>query len=148
MRLLPALLLTALLALRAVAGPQEDAVKAADSARVMATIAGDVARLDPLLSDALSYGHADGRVQTKADFLGAVKTNRVKYEAYDYEEANIARVDDETAIMTGRASLRAIAGDRHVAFRLRFLSVWRRESGAWRLFAYQSTPLSEPATAK
>lgn len=124
------------------ASPQEE-VRAADTARIMATIAGDAARLEPLLSDALSYGHADGRVQNKADFLAALKTVRVKYEAYDYEELHIARVSDDVATMTGRAKLRATAAGKTVAFRLRFLAVWRREDGAWRLCAYQSVPLPE-----
>jgi ketosteroid isomerase-like protein len=121
----------------AAAGPAEE-VRAADTARVMATIAGDTARLAPLLADALSYGHSNGRVQTKAEFLEAVRSNRVRYEAYDYEEIQVTPVATDLALMTGTARLRASAGGERVAFRLRFLSVWRREDGAWRLFAYQS----------
>lgn len=120
-----------------------DDVRAADTARVMATIAGDVDRLAPLLSDELAYGHADGRVQSKANFLEAVASSRIKYEAYDYEEADVTRVDDAVATMAGRAKLRATAAGQQVEFRLRFLSVWRREAGAWRLLAYQSARLPE-----
>jgi hypothetical protein len=123
----------------------EEDVRVADTARVIATIAGNTSRLEPLLSDALIYAHADGRVQTKADFLQAVKTARIKYEAYDYDDVKVTRVTDEVALMTGRAHLRATAGGVHVAFALRFQSVWRREVGTWRLFAYQSAKLSEPA---
>jgi ketosteroid isomerase-like protein len=127
------------------ASPAE-AVRAADTARVMATIAGDVARLAPRLSDQLSYGHSDGGVQTKAEFLGAVQSNRIKYEAYDYEEVQVVPVADGVATMTGRARLRASAGGQQVAFSLRFLAVWRQEDGAWRLLAYQSARLPEAAT--
>ncbi len=123
----------------------EEEVRAADTARVMATISGNVARLAPLLSDSLSYAHADGRVQTKAEFVLAVKTARIKYEAYDYDDVKVTRVTDDVALMTGRAHLRATAGDVHVAFALRFQSVWRREADGWRLFAYQSAKLAEPA---
>lgn len=115
-----------------------DEVRAADTARVMATIAGDTNRLAPLLSDALSYGHSNGRAQTKEEFLEAVRSNRVRYEAYDYEETQITPVAPDLALMTGTARLRATAGTERVAFRLRFLSVWRRESGNWQLRAYQS----------
>jgi ketosteroid isomerase-like protein len=57
----------------------------------------------------------------------------------------VTRVTDDVALMSGRARLRASAGGVKVAFALRFLAVWRRESGAWRLFAYQSARLAEPA---
>ena len=139
------LLLFVLVAGRVSAASLQEEVRATDAARIMATIAGDTTRLAPLLSDALIYGHADGRVQTKDEFLGAVKSSRMKYEAYDYEELQIDRVSDDVATMTGRARLRAVAGGKTIAFRLRFLAVWRREAGKWQLQAYQSAPLTAPA---
>ena len=139
------LLLFVLVTGRASAASLQEEVRATDAARIMATIAGDSTRLAPLLSDALIYGHADGRVQTKDEFLGAVKSSRMKYETYDYEELQIHRVSDDVATMSGRARLRAGAGGKSIAVRLRFLAGWRREAGAWRLCAYQSVPLPEPA---
>lgn len=139
------LLLALPLALRAASLAEE--VRAADTARVMATIASNIDRLAPLLSDALSYGHADGRVQTKADFLAAVKSARIKYESYDYDDVKVSRATDDVALMTGRAKLRASGGGVRVEFSLKFLSVWRREDGVWRLLAYQSARLPEAAPA-
>lgn len=141
-RLLFALLF---LATVACATPEEE-VRAADTARVTATIAGDFRRLAPLLSDELSYGHSDGRVQTKLDFLDTVRTSRVKYETYDYEELHALSVGEGLVTLTGRVFLRASAGGESITARLRFLAVWRREQGAWRLFAYQSTRQPEAAT--
>lgn len=143
-RRLPFLPLLLLLALPLCAGTVEEEVKVADTARVLCTLRGDTDRLARLLSDSLIYGHADGRVQTKEVFLAAVRTNRIKYEAYDYQETKITRVTDDVAIMTGHAQLKASMGREHVAFALRFLAVWRREAGTWRLFAYQSSKLSDP----
>jgi hypothetical protein len=140
-RLLP---LLCLLALPLRATTVEEEVKAADTARVLCTLRSDTDRLSRLLSDSLIYGHADGRVQTKEVLLAAVRTNRIKYEAYDYQETKITKVTDDVAIMTGHAQLKASMGAEHVAFALRFLSVWRKEDGVWRLFAYQSSRLSEP----
>lgn len=122
----------------------EEEVRVADTARVLSTLRGDADRLARLLSDNLTYGHADGRVQTKEVFLAAVRTNKIKYDAYDYLETKISRVSDDLATMTGRAHLKASAGKEHVEFAVRFLAVWRREEGVWRLFAYQSTRLSDP----
>ena len=124
--------------------PEE--VRSADTARVRATIAGDADRLTDLLSEKLRYGHADGRMQDKADFLAAVRSNRMRYEAYDYEELQIAPVGEDVTVLTGRASLRVRMADQHLAFRLRFLAVWHRETEGWRLLAYQSAQLPVPTT--
>lgn len=126
---------------RLAAASLQEEVRDADARRVMATIAGDADRVAAFLSDDLRYGHADGRVQTKEDFLAAVRSNRVRYEAYDYEEMQIDRASDDVAIITGRVSLRARTPEQHVAFRLLFLAVWRNESGNWRLLSYQSAQL-------
>jgi len=128
-------------ALRVCAATIEEEVRTTDAARIRATIAGEAERLAPLLSDRLSYGHADGRVQTKADFLDAVRSHHMRYESYDYEFLQIDRVTDEVAALSGRASLIVRIGEQHVAFRLRFLAVWHREADGWKLFAYQSAQL-------
>ena len=122
----------------------EEDVRIADTARVLSTLRGDADRLSRLLSNELVYNHADGRVQTKEVFLAAVRTNKIKYDAYDYLEKKITRVSDDVAVMSGRAHLKASSPKERVEFDIRFLALWRREEGEWRLFAYQSTRLSEP----
>ena len=121
------------------------AVQRADAARVKATIAGDAKRLGELLTDDLVYGHNDGRVQTKAEFISAVAGNQVKYEAFDYEETKLLETAPGVVTMTGRVHLKVSRGGTHAEFALRFLAVWREESGQWRLHAYQSTRLPDTA---
>lgn len=147
-RLLPSLaFLVALTFAHAATGSLETQVRAADAARVLATIQADVAKLDPLLSNALIYGHADGRVQDKSDYLQAVAAKRLRYEAYDYEELKVTPLSVDIATMTGRVRLRVSLDGKSASMRIRFLAVWRREDDAWRLFAYQSS-LAEPTSAK
>ena len=119
----------------------EEEVRAADATRVLSTLRGDADRLAQLLSDGLTYGHLDGRVQSKPALLAAVRSKDLTYEAYAYLELRITPVSDAVAIMSGRTHLKASAGAVHVDYAIRFLAVWRRESGTWRLFAYQSTKL-------
>ncbi|RFC41501.1 MAG: protein of unknown function (DUF4440) [Verrucomicrobia bacterium] len=144
-RLLPTLALLLLIALPLRAQSLEEEVRVADTARVLSTLRGDADRLGRLLSDSLVYGHLNGGVQSKADLLSAVRGNRIKYEAYDYLDMKITRVSDEVAVITGRAHLKASAGPEHVDYTVRFLAVWRRESGDWHLYAYQSTRVADPA---
>ena len=147
LRLCSVLTLLVLIALPLRAASVEEEVKIADTARVLSTLRGDADRLSRLLSDSLVYGHLTGGTQTKADLLNAVRTNRIKYEAYDYLEMKITPVSDDVALITGRAHLKASAGTEHVNYAVRFLAVWHRENGEWRLFAYQSTKLADPIVA-
>ena len=119
-------------------------LRLADDARIAAPPAGEADQLAPLLSAELSYGHADGRVQTKAEFLNATHSGRVVYRRYDYRDRVFTQLDENVATMSGRAELAVRVGEKDIAFRLRFLAIWKREEGAWRLFAYQSAKLPAP----
>lgn len=145
-RLAACLPLLLLLVLPLRAASVEEEVKIADTARVLATLRGDADRLARLLSDNLTYGHVTGGVQTKEVLLAAVRTNRIKYETYDYLEKKITRVADDLALITGRIRLKASTATEHADFTVRFLAVWRLEDGVWRLFAYQSCRISDPVT--
>ena len=142
-RLAACLVLLGLVCLPARAISVADEVRAADTARVLATVRGDLPRVTSLLSEQLHYGHADGRVQTKAQFIAAVRTSQMKYEAYDYLEREVTPVTDDVATMSGRAKLRVSVAGKQLEFIIRFLAVWRREAGDWRLLAYQSAQFAE-----
>lgn len=119
------------------------AVKAADIARMQAAISGDATRLGELLADDLTYGHSNGRMQTKAEFIAAVASNQMKYEAFDYEETALKETAPGVVTMTGCIRLKVSRAEVRVEFVVRFLAVWRNEAGRWRLQAYQSTRLPD-----
>jgi ketosteroid isomerase-like protein len=146
LRLLPFLGLLAFLASSARAAGDRDfeAVRRADAARIQATISRDIPPLAALLSDDLTYGFSDGRVQSKAQLLTSVATSRVHFTACDYLDNHLLELTPGVISMTGRAQIRADAEGGPTEFRLRFLAVWRREDdGRWRLIAYQSAPLAD-----
>ena len=118
-------------ALSVCAATVADEVRAVDTARVLATVRGDLPRVASLLSEQLHYGHVDGRMQTKEQFIAAVRSSQMKYEAYDYLEREVTAVTDEVATMSGRAKLRVSIAGKQLEFTIRFLAVWRREAGDW-----------------
>lgn len=125
------------------------AVRAADEARLAATIAGDTLKLAQLLSDELFYAHSDGRVQTKAQFIAAVAGSRIKYVSVTPHDLQLQAIVPGAVAMNGRARLVVRADERQLEFTLRFLAVWRQEDGQWRLLSYQSSQLAEtPASAR
>jgi ketosteroid isomerase-like protein len=122
-------------------------VKRADAERVKATIAGDGARLAELLTDDLLYGQNNGDVQSKAEYVNAVVSNQVKYEAFEYQDTKLVQTAPHVVTMTGLVHLKVSRGTTRADFGLRFLAVWREDDGKWRLHAYQSARLPEQAPA-
>jgi len=120
-------------------------VRAADAARIAATLERNTSSLDPLLSADLIYTNADGRVQTKSQYLASVAESEARYLAVHPRALQLQLLHPNAVAMSGRSDILAESGGRRVRFSLRFLAVWREESGQWKLAAYQSTPVASSA---
>lgn len=143
-RLFPAMVLlaAAFFPTHARAGDRED-VRAVDLRRIRALIHADRAELEAVLADDLTYGHGDGRMQTKSDLLAALTSGVVTYQSYDGPPPSV-RIHDQVALLTGVAELEATARGTRVKLWLRYLAVYVKRDGAWRLTAYQSSRLDQP----
>lgn len=120
----------------------EKQVRAAHARRFEVMVQGDTAALAPLLADDLVYTHATGQVETKAQFLESLASGRLRYRVIADPDPAV-RVYGDVAVVTGRADVQATAGGRDVAFAARYLAVYVRDGGAWRLAAWQNTRLPE-----
>lgn len=146
LRLFSILALT-LAPLHAADDPRLPALRVADDERVAAIKAGDRKGLTAILSDDLHYAHANGIVDTKASFIDALATGRLKYVEWKYQERNFSFPASDIALMTGRTRIKVARGDTSTEAVLSFLGVWHEEKGRWRFIAWQSRKMPEPAAA-
>jgi hypothetical protein len=124
----------------------EKAVLAADDRRFQAMLDGDVATLDALFDDGLSYAHGSGARDTKEEYLGKIRSGYYVYTRADHPVERVEVVGD-TAIVVGRMTADvAVEGAPKTIANLS-LTVWTRASGDWRLLAYAPTNLPPEATA-
>ncbi len=86
---------------------------------------------------ALSYGHSNGWVETKADVIKDLETGYISYQAFKEDSitvlmngtmANVRFVADITATMKGATN----------TFHLKVLEVWMKKGKRWILFARQA----------
>jgi Domain of unknown function (DUF4440) len=86
---------------------------------------------------ALSYGHSNGWVETKAEVIKDLETGYISYQSYKEDSisvlingmmANVRFVADITATLKGTTS----------SFRLKVLEVWVKKGKRWVLFARQA----------
>ena len=105
--------------------------------------ASDVAALDELLAADLTFTTHDGRVISKSDDLHAHRSGAFTIHAVTLTGLDV-RHEGDVAVTTVNARIRASAGGTTSEDNFRFIRVWRRVApGAWRVWAGQSTPVSE-----
>lgn len=120
------------------ASTAEAEVRTANERRFAAMVAGDVATLDRLLADDLTYIHSSGVTETKAQSLETVSSKKLEYKSIQPSDVQV-RVYGDTAVMTGRVAMKVIAQTTPADLTNLFTAVYVRQGGEWRLTAWQST---------
>ena len=98
----------------------------------------DVVALNRILSDDLIYTHASGLRQTKAELIGVLGSGDFKYESITTDGIRI-RIYDQTAVVTGRATMKIKSGQGEQLFKLCYLDVYVKQDGRWQMVAWQSS---------
>ena len=129
---------------RALAGPGDEAVLAAQDRRIAATIAGDQAALTTLMTDDLTYTHSSGVVETKAEFLEGLKSGKYVYREISPRDRRV-RIHGDAAIVSGPCHIVIEPGGKRTEIDLYFTEVYVKEGGQWRMALWHSTRLPAPA---
>jgi ketosteroid isomerase-like protein len=101
-----------------------------------AMLASDVAVLDTLLADDLSFVDATGKVWSKADDLNGHRYGIQRIEALAFEEQTV-RVHGTSAVTVTRAALKGTFGGAPYAGVLRYTRMWCEVAGTWKVVAAQ-----------
>lgn len=110
----------------------------AESCRCRSMETSDWKSLEDVLDDDLTYTHANGKTETKAEVLAALKT----FTITSVKRNNLlVRIYGDVAVMSGglAMSVEGYKGQPPTALVLAVLQIWRRRSKNWTLVAYQCT---------
>jgi ketosteroid isomerase-like protein len=110
----------------------------ADKARLAAMMAGDAEALGKLMSDQLRFVHSDGRVESKGDYVKNLLAGDTAYADVKTSELETTQVANDVVVVLGVQEMRKRLGPDWSNIKLRYLAVWRNESGTWRMVAWQS----------
>ena len=90
-------------------------------------------------SDATDITSRTGALQTKADVIASLRTDKTVYESLDLSELNV-RVDGNVAIVTGVNRMRGRDDQgRPLDRRVRFTDTFIKRDGRWQVWASQGT---------
>ena len=121
----------------------EGAVAKAVEALRKATFGQEKGQLEELCADELSYGHSDGRVETKAQFINGVMARKANLKALTLSDHTIAIVGTNAIARHKWASESELDG-KATSTRINVLQVWHKQGGGWKLLARQSVRPPQP----
>jgi hypothetical protein len=104
----------------------------------------DQAKLAQVCANQLSYGHSDGRVETKDEFITAVMGRKATLKSLAYPELKVAVVGDAAIARHLHLSESELDG-KTTTTRIGVLQVWQKQTGGWKLLARQAFRLPAPA---
>ena len=123
-----------------------DAAAVTESVEILrkAQLQADRAKLEQVTAAQVSYGHSDGRVETKEQFINAVLTRKQTVKSLAFPELKVAVVGDAAIarhIYLAESELEGKA----TTTRIGALQVWQKQNGSWKLLARQGFRLPAPA---
>lgn len=121
----------------------EAEVRAAERVYTDAALKADTAAYDRITADDYIFIPPDGTVNTKVDEMKNVST--YKFEALDPSDQRI-RIYGDTALSTGVVAVKGKVGDADVSGKYRYITVWVRRNGEWKVVVEQLTSIAPEGT--
>jgi hypothetical protein len=118
----------------------ESEVRVAEHQRFEAMMKGDLVALDTLLDEELTYVPGKGSIQSRKEFIDAIKKRSLVYDSIAAHDVRV-RVYHGLALATGRAEQHVRNGKGSSKFTVRFTEVYVRREGRWLLTAWEARRL-------
>ena len=119
------------------ASADEAAVAQAIEALRKAILGQEKTQLEALCAEQVSYGHSDGRVQNKAEFIEGVMTRKAVIKSLTFSDHTIAIVGND-AIARHTWTSESETDGKLTSTKIGVLQVWQKQGGTWKLLARQS----------
>jgi ketosteroid isomerase-like protein len=118
-----------------------DAVLERDEEMAAAVVAGDTQRLEDIYAPDYIYVGSEGRQTTRAERLESFRTGRLRYLATKHTDTTV-RIYGDTAVVQGVARSKVVWNGREIEGDFRYVGVWVRQGGKWRIVLTQATRIS------
>ena len=96
----------------------------------------DKVKLEQVASAQISYGHSDGRVENKEQFINGVMTRKQVVKSLAFPELKVEVVGN-AAIARHIYLAESEREGKATTTRIGALQVWQKQDGAWKLLARQ-----------
>ena len=102
----------------------------------------DPTTLDDVWADDYTFTNPHGAFLTKKQRLENIRSAHTQIEPGGSEDQDV-RVYGDTAVVTGRVTLKGKYSGKEASGQYRSINVWVNQKGRWRLVANQLTPIAK-----
>ena len=113
-------------------------VLAAEDARFTAMVAADAGEMRRWFADDLVYVHSTGQVESRDQLIESITSGRTRYVAVTPVERQVVPLGASAAVVRGRGRFQVTAGGNALDLQIRYLAVYGKQDGVWRLRSWQS----------
>lgn len=106
-----------------------------------ALLKSDVAALEKIYADGLTYIHSSASTDTKATYVAKIKSGASKYQSLKRDDIKVSIFDD-TAVVTCHWVVVSIGDGKTHNTNARYIHVYVKQKGKWQMVAHQSTPIT------
>ena len=117
----------------------EQEIRTAEKLWNESRVRADVATLDRLLADGWTVTHGDGTINTKAEYLGDLKSGARKFFADVKQDDFSVRVYGDTAVAAGLSDSKVEYKGKPSGGALRFTRVYVKRDGRWLMIVSHAT---------
>lgn len=103
----------------------------------------DAAALERILAPEFVTTDSDGRLMTRAELFARRKSGAVKFTTFTQDDYKVHVVGD-TAIVTGRSTIKGIRDGKNWSGQERWTDVFVRRNGSWQAVASHSSRVATP----
>ncbi len=118
-------------------GPEKEVAAAVETLK-KAIVDANQSALQNIAADELVYGHSNGRVQNKAEFVAEIVTKQpndyVKVETAD----QTITIAGNTAVVRHIYSAETISNGTPGSLKIGNMLIWQKQKGKWKLLARQA----------
>lgn len=124
---------------RAPHGRVEQSIRKLDEERIQAQIHADATALNRLYADDFIGVGPSGTLRTKSQVIADFTSGTLKFQSITTEDVEV-RVYGNTAVETGRSTMKGEDKGKTVPQETRFTRVWVKQQGRWLLVANHYSP--------
>jgi ketosteroid isomerase-like protein len=121
----------------AAASPDETDVAAAVDRLTQAMWHKDIAQLNALTAENLTYGHSSGNIQDKRAFIADIETGKSAFNELKMLNQKIT-LSGDVALVRNHFSAQAVNSGKVVPTEIENFQIWQKQNGEWLLIGRQA----------